>query len=138
MALITTALFMFSFVSTQTPLALIITNLILLGFGISLFSSPNTNAVMSSVDEKYYGISSATLGTMRVTGNLLSMAIVMLIFSLSVGRVEITPEHHPAFLSGIRTAFTVFSLLSLGGVFASLARGKIPKREPSQDLFKEV
>ena len=66
MALTTVGLFSFVFLSEQTTVGFIILNLILLGLGFGLFSSPNTNAVMSSVDKRFYGVASATLGTMRM------------------------------------------------------------------------
>jgi EmrB/QacA subfamily drug resistance transporter len=108
-----------------TSLTFMIVSLIFLGFGFALFSSPNTNAVMSSVEKKYYGVASGTLGTMRMTGQMLSMGIVMLILSVYVGRVAITPEYYELFLKSARTAFAIFSVLCIGGVFASLSRGKV-------------
>jgi hypothetical protein len=99
--------------------------LILLGFGFALFSSPNTNAIMSSVDKKFYGIASATVGTMRLTGQMFSMGITMLLFALFIGKVQITPVHYPNFLKSMQTAFTIFASLCFAGIFASLARGKI-------------
>jgi MFS family permease len=110
---------------TATKSIYIILSLMVLGVGFGLFSSPNTNAVMSSVDRKYYGVASGALGTMRLTGQMLSMGIVLLIFALFIGRVEITPEHYPAFIKCVKIAFSIFSVLCLFGVFASLARGKL-------------
>jgi hypothetical protein len=49
----------------------------------------------------------------------------MLMFALYIGRVQITPEHYPLFLESIRTAFTIFAVVCFGGIFASLARGKV-------------
>jgi hypothetical protein len=80
---------------------------------------------MSSVPKEVYGVASATLGTMRLTGQMLSMGIVMLIFSLSIGRIKITPEYYPQFVSALRTAFLIFALLCSFGIYASLARGKV-------------
>jgi len=88
-----------------------------------LFASPNTNAIMGAVDKEYYGVSSATLATMRQTGNLLSMAMVMVIFALFIGRVEITPPYYAAFLEATTTAFIIFGIICCGGVAVSLARG---------------
>lgn len=102
-----------------------ITCLMVLGTGFALFSSPNTNAVMSSVEKRFYGIASATLGTMRLTGQMFSMAVTMLIFALLIGRVQITPEHFPAFLKSMKIAFSCFTCLCFFGIFASLSRGKI-------------
>lgn len=111
--------------ASSTAIPSIIGVLALLGFGFALFSSPNTNAVMSSVDRSHYGVASATLATMRLTGQMLSMGIVMLIFALLMGGTSVTPETAPGFLSSARGAFSVFAALCLLGVFASLARGNI-------------
>jgi hypothetical protein len=107
---------------------------VLLGFGFALFSSPNTNAVMSAVEKRQYGIASATLGTMRRMGNMLSMGVAVMLLAVLMGNVEITAEHYDQFLLCMRTGFPIFAALSLIGVFASLARGKrgAPVRAPSK------
>ena len=71
------------FLSPEPPLYLIFILFILLGLGFGLFSSPNTNLIMSFVDRKYYGQASATMGTMRLTGHF-SMGIAMMALSLFV------------------------------------------------------
>jgi len=109
----------------DTSLRFIVASLMLLGFGFALFSSPNTNAIMSSVEKRFYGVASATLGTMRLIGQMFSMGIVMLIFSLLMGKVEIAPENYPSLLASAKLAFTIFAILCFGGIFASLARGKV-------------
>ena len=118
-------LFLFTFIGRETHLGFIITGLMLLGFGFALFSSPNTNAVMSSIEKRYYGVGSSTLGTMRLIGQMLSMGIAMVIFSLHIGSARITPDYYPLFLTSARTAFMIFAALCFGGIFASLARGKV-------------
>ncbi|MBI1924267.1 MFS transporter [Candidatus Poribacteria bacterium] len=129
MALMVIGLFMFTFLRENTPLGFIVSSLILSGLGYALFSSPNTNAVMSSVERRFYGIASATLGTMRLTGQTFSMGIVMLVFSVyHIGAKQITPESYPLFLRSTRVAFTIFAALCFGGVFASLARGKVRQK----------
>jgi EmrB/QacA subfamily drug resistance transporter len=125
MTMTTAGLVIFIFVNGRTPLNFIIGNLVLIGFGFALFSSPNTNAVMSSAPRIAYGVASATLATMRQIGMLLSMAIVMLMFVLYIGSDEITPEYYPFFQESMRTSFIVFAGLCFAGVFASLARGKV-------------
>jgi EmrB/QacA subfamily drug resistance transporter len=125
MALTTASLLLFSLLDEGTGLGFIVANLILLGFGLALFFSPNTNAVMSSVERRFYGVASAILGTMRLTGQMISMGIAMLIFAVFIGRVEITSQCHLSFLRGVRVGFMVFSALCFIGVFSSLARGKV-------------
>lgn len=125
MALTTLGLSSFIFLDTGTPLGLIVAGLVVLGFGFALFSSPNTNAVMSSVESRHYGVASGTLGTMRLTGQMFSMGIAMLIFALIMGRVPITPQHYGQFLASARVAFSIFTALCFAGIFMSLARGKV-------------
>ncbi len=102
----------------------ILIDLMILGFGFALFSSPNTNAVMSSVNAKTFGVASATLATMRQVGMMFSMGITMLLFTIYIGRVDITFEHYSNFLISVKAAFIIFAILCFGGIFASLARGK--------------
>ena len=138
MALTTIGLSSLIFLGAATPVWAIIACLVLLGFGFALFSSPNINAIMSSVERRYYGVASGTSGTMRLVGQMLSMGIALLLFSLYIGRVEITPQAYPAFLSSIKTAFDVFAVLCMGGIFASLARGRIREdndKEPRQPAY---
>lgn len=114
-----------SLLDTQTHTGFIIATLALLGLGFAFFSSPNTNAVMSAVDRRSYGVAAATLATMRLVGQMLSMGIAMLTFALVMGRVPIAPENYPLFLNSTRTAFLIFTFLCIGGVFASLGRGRL-------------
>jgi len=96
--------------------------LLVLGFGLGLFSSPNTNAIMGSVEKKFYGIASATVGTMRLIGQMLSMGIAMLVFSIFIGNVIIEPSNYPALLSSVNTIFMICAGLSFVGIFASYIR----------------
>ncbi len=125
MALTTVGLFMLTFLEKDTDLSLVIGSLLVLGLGFALFSSPNTNAIMGSVERKFYGVASAMVGTMRTTGMMISMGIAMFLFSVYLGPVQITPEFHAPFLASAKAAFVVFTVLCFGGIFASLARGKL-------------
>lgn len=125
MAALTVGLIVFGFLDSGTPLPLVICNLFFLGCGFALFVSPNTNAIMSSVDRKFYGVASGTMATMRVVGQTLSMGIVMFIFMVFMGKVRITPRYYGQFLSSVRVVFFIFAFLSFLGIFASLARGRI-------------
>lgn len=116
-----------------TPFSFITGVLALLGFGFALFSSPNTNAIMSSVDRSHYGVASAVVATMRLTGQMLSMGIVMLILAATMEAEKVTIETTPSFLLSTRTAFTVFAFLCFLGIFASLARGNIRAGAGVQD-----
>jgi hypothetical protein len=109
----------------ETTFVFIVGSLALLGFGFALFAVPNANAAMSSVENRFYGVASGTVSTMRITGMAFSMGTALLIFSIYLGKVQITPEYYPVFLKCIKLALTFFAILCFGGVFASLARGNI-------------
>jgi EmrB/QacA subfamily drug resistance transporter len=133
MALTVCALALLAFITDASPLPYIIGSLALNGVGFALFSSPNTNAIMGSVKKRYYGVAAATTATMRLTGQMFSMGLAMLILALIVGPVEIEPENYAAFVSSAKTAFVTFAGLCFVGVFVSLARGTIRQDiQPSQ------
>jgi len=123
-ALTAVGMFPLVFISESTPIWYLVACLVVLGAGFGIFSSPNINAIMSSVEKRYLGVASGMNGTVRLVGQMLSMGIVMMLFSLFIGPVMITPEYFPEFLQSLHYAFLIFSLLSLVGVVASLMRGK--------------
>jgi EmrB/QacA subfamily drug resistance transporter len=125
MIITTIGLFILIFLRADTSLVFIITSLVFLGFGFALFSSPNTNAVLSSVDKKFLGVAASTLSTMRLTGQMFSMGVALLIISIFIGKSRITIENNNALLNGIGIAFILFTILCFAGIFASMARGRI-------------
>ena len=124
MGISTIGLFILSFISQETSIGYIIFGLIVLGFGFGLFSSPNTNVVMSSVDKKIYGTASAILATMRSTGMMFSMAIAALSMHLFLGNAKINIQNVPDFISSTKVVFVIFTLLCFVGVFLSLIKKK--------------
>ncbi len=125
MAITAGGLFLLMWLNGVTSIEFIVFSQVLLGFGFALFSSPNTNAVMSAVETRLYGVASAMLGTMRVTGQTLSMGITMLTFALVIGGAQITPPYYPAFLHSMTIIFIVLTVLCCLGVLASLVRGNV-------------
>jgi MFS family permease len=125
MALTTAGLGLFIFITESTSVVLIIIYLAFIGMGFAFFSSPNTNAAMSAVEKKEYGVASAAIGTMRLIGMMLSMGVIMMIFSIVMGRTKISPEYYGMFLHCTRVAFFIFTALCFAGIFASFARGNL-------------
>ena len=99
----------------------VILALVLLGFGYALFSAPNTNVVMSSVSHGLYSEASATLGTMRQAGMLLSMGIAMACITVFMG--DMTHFVSSAFMDAMRAAFLICATMSFAGIFLSWFRG---------------
>jgi EmrB/QacA subfamily drug resistance transporter len=124
MALSVVSLLLLMVIDVDTSLAYLVVCMIILGLGLAFFASPNTTAIMSSVDRRFYGVASGTLGTMRLVGQMLSMGVATIILALFIGKVAITPENYDQFLSGMRTAFFIFAVLCMAGIAFSLIRGK--------------
>lgn len=124
MSIIVVGLILLIFINSQTTNPYLITCLVILGIGFGLFSSPNTNAVMSSVSREYLGTASATIATMRLTGQLISMGIATLIIHIYIGETKISATNIPSFISSVKVILGIFAILCFLGVFASIARGK--------------
>jgi len=125
MGLTALGLFMLAWIGKNTSLTYITSNLLILGFGFAMFSSPNMNAIMSSVEKRYLGIASGTVATMRLIGQMSSMAITMVLFAMVIGHVEIVPENYPQFIRCVNLSFSIFAFLCIAGIFFSLSRGKL-------------
>jgi MFS family permease len=107
----------------NSALGFVIASLMMLGFGFALFSSPNTNAIMSSVSKKVYGVASGTVGTMRLTGQMFSQAIALLVSAMYLGNAQIVPGTYNQFLMAMKVAFAILACLCALGILFSIARG---------------
>ena len=119
MGLTAAGLILLCFITVHSTVYFIITLLIIMGVGFALFSSPNSNAIMSSVEKKHLGVASGVLGTMRMAGQMFSMGIAMMLLAVYIGQQS--PANYPCLIAGMR-AVVIFSILCIVGIFASLAR----------------
>jgi EmrB/QacA subfamily drug resistance transporter len=109
----------------------IVAALALVGVGMAAFSAPNTSAIMGSVDRSQLSVAGAFLGTMRVTGQALSVAILGGIAASHLGpggwrallKVGGSPQAAAAFAQGYRAAMLTGAVLALLGAWASSTRG---------------
>lgn len=93
--------------------------LVIIGIGFALFTAPNNNAIMGAVTPKYYGAASSVVSTVRLIGQVLSVAIITLILSQSGASAasDWLAQH-------IQQAFIVFTILCAIGIVPSAARSK--------------
>jgi hypothetical protein len=123
MGIIVVGLIFLCFLDQNTGNVFLISSLVIVGLGFGTFSSPNTNSVMGSVEKKYLGVASATVSTMRVMGQIFSMAIAAMVFHIFLGDAKISNENLLQFIQSSRVLFIIFAILCFIGVFASLQRG---------------
>jgi EmrB/QacA subfamily drug resistance transporter len=124
MALSTIGLFIFAFIDETTSIAFITVGLVVIGTGFGFFSSPNTNAIMGSVERRFYGVASAMVSTMRLLGQTFSMGLALMVFAIFIGNVQITTLQYPQLLGSIRIVFIICTILCFIGIFAALKRQK--------------
>ena len=120
MALNVVSLAYFATMTADTSLWLVGLGLAVFGLGMGFFVSPNTNVIVSSVEKKALGTASAVQATARYIGMGFSMAAVMIVFSVLMGNIPITPEYYPALLKSLNITFVIFAILCVFGVFAQL------------------
>lgn len=113
---------LFIFLGQHTSLWLVITALAVTGLGFALFSSPNTNAVMSCVQEADYGVASSILATMRSIGHTFSMVVVTIIVTFYMQDASLADAPLEILIRVIRIAFIIFTGICIAGVFVSLKR----------------
>lgn len=99
----------------------VLAGLAVVGVGFALFSSPNTNAVMSAVGREQLGVAAAVLGAMRLLGQASSMGIVTLVLGARLGGVELAHGSPDVVAGAAGAVFTIFVVLSALAVAASLA-----------------
>ena len=122
MGLCAAALALFAFLPEKSSLFRIMGTLALSGIGFALFTSPNTNAVMASVDKADYGIASSVLATMRSIGHTTSMAIVTLVVELKLAGGSLSAASSQEVMSALHMCFYIFTGLCIAGIFIALRR----------------
>ncbi len=128
MSLNLVSLVLLAFLSKDTSLEFIGASLAIFGMGMGFFVSPNTSAVVGSVDRKVLGVASGMQATSRYIGMALSMAIVIISFSINFGNSQISPENYPSFLISLPIMFSIFAALCLCGIFAQLNGAKTTRK----------
>jgi len=134
MATTAVSLVLLSGIGETTGIPSIVLYLVLLGSGLALFSSPNTSAIMGSVESKFYGLASAIVSTVRLMGQMISLAVATLAISLVMGSVPLEPSAYPLFVRSSKISFWIFVILCTIGFFASLSSGKVLRRGPGGKL----
>jgi MFS family permease len=110
-----------SFLDANTPLYVIIIAMALEGIGLGLFTSPNTNAIMSSVPRKFTSIASATVSTARVVGQTLSLGMFTILLAVIVGSVQVLPNTYPELILSSQIAFIISTVLCIMAILLSFA-----------------
>ena len=136
-------LYLLSTIGPATPYWLLALYMAIVGGGSGLFSSPNTNAIMSSVVVERRGIAAGVRTMLMNTGQMVSIAIVFpLVLSqipqdvmfrvfLYGGGMGDNPRALASFESGLHAAFLLSFAITL---LAALVSAMRPSHRPLGDL----
>jgi EmrB/QacA subfamily drug resistance transporter len=114
------ALAILTFLNGDTPLYVVILAMVLQGIGMGLFSSPNMNAIMSSVPPKYAPTASASQATMRTIGQTMSLGLLTLVFAWVMGNLKLDPQYAGMIVQASQTICLICTVACVLAVFASL------------------
>ncbi|WP_407431742.1 MFS transporter [Methanobrevibacter sp.] len=115
----------------NTPLPLIILAMVLQAVGMGLFSSPNMNAVMSSVDEKYAAHASASQITVRGIGQTLSLTIVTLVFGWVMGTLVLSSQYSDMIVESSQIICLICAVACVIAVITSVIGIRLDKNTDS-------
>ena len=134
---------------TTAGMVRVMGGLAVVGVGMAAFSAPNTSAIMGSVRRDQLSLASAFLGTMRVTGQALSVAVLggiaagalgpaggRLLFTHGSGAGALAHGAATAvtdYARGFRYAMITGAALALLGAVLSLTRGAHVPQAPATE-----
>jgi len=145
MVVVALGMLLLATIPAHSGLLRVMASLAVVGLGMAAFSAPNMSAIMGSVERRQLGLAGAFVGTMRVTGQALSVAVLggiaasalgprggQLLLRLGVpvpGQSRAGAVAAAAFVArnythGYRAAMVTGAGLALVGALASLTRGR--------------
>ena len=119
MAIATISMILLSFLDQNTPMYIIIIAMALQALGTGLFSSPNMNAIVSSVDEKDAAFASAGQLTTRAIGQAMSLGLLTVVFSWIMGDLVFSLGYASLIVRAIQIIFIVCVFTNILSIVAS-------------------
>ena len=120
MAIATVTLIIMIFLDANTPLYLIVIAMILQGIGMGLFTTPNTNAIMSSVPTNETPNASAAQSAMRTIGQTMSLGLLTLIFAWIMGSLKLSSAYGDMIVQSSQLICIICTIICIVAIFASL------------------
>ena len=120
MSIATVTLVIMIFLDANTPLYLIVIAMVLQGIGMGLFTTPNTNAIMSSVPPNETPNASAAQSAMRTIGQTMSLGLLTLIFAWIMGSLKLMPEYTDMIVQASQLICLICTIICIIAILASL------------------
>ncbi|MBQ7927649.1 MAG: MFS transporter [Methanobrevibacter sp.] len=119
MAIATMTLVIMLFLDASTPLYLIVIAMILQGIGMGLFTTPNTNAIMSSVPPNETPNASAAQSAMRTIGQTMSLGLLTLVFAWFMGSLKFSSQYADLIIKSSQIISLICTVICMIAIFAS-------------------
>ncbi len=131
MSMATVTLIILIFLDANTPLYLIAVAMVLQGVGMGMFTTPNTNAIMSSVPPNETPNASAAQSAMRTIGQTMSLGLLTLVFAWFMGSLKLSSQHADLIVHSSQLICIICTVICIIAIFASLVGIR------SKDSFKQ-
>lgn len=120
MTITTIALLILIFLDVNMPLYLIVIAMIFQGIGMGLFTTPNTNAIMSSVPPNETPNASAAQSAMRTIGQAMSLGLMTLVFAWIMGSLKLSSQYSAMIVQSSQIICVICTAICIIAIFASL------------------
>ena len=145
MLLVAVGMVLLGSLTPTAGVARVVFALAVVGVGMASFSAPNASAIMGSVERSQLSVASGFMGTMRVTGMALSVAVLggiaasqmgplgsklLYTHGHGAGALGLAQRAAEGYASGYRYAMYTGAALALVGAGVSLTRGRRPAPGP--------
>lgn len=123
MALTAIGLTVLVFLGETTSFKLVAVALAILGSGYGLSAASSTQIAVEYVEKRFYGVSSATLNTTRVVGQLMGMGVTLAVLNIFVGKATLNPSNYAQFIEGAKIPFLIFAILCYISIYCYFIMG---------------
>ena len=127
------ALIWFSTLNERSSYGVVLISLLLFGFGLALFASPNMSSVMGSVPGEKRGVANGIVTTVTQTAAVLSVPFSLLLMTLVIPHDKLSQivsssqlmnaKDIPLFLKAVNHACLILGIITLIAIIPSLTRG---------------
>ncbi|MBI4236138.1 MAG: MFS transporter [Chloroflexi bacterium] len=132
-------------VGLETPVALLVTFLLLEGFGTAVFQPGNNSAIFGSVPSTHLGTASGMIATVRETGQATGIALAGTLYAalqsrhqaeLAAGGMAPEAAQHQAVVLGFQQVMTAMLVFVVAATIVSALRG--PDRFAGRTSEREI
>ncbi|BDZ67625.1 MFS transporter [Methanobacterium ferruginis] len=127
MVLTAISLTILTFLGETTSFMVIVVALAILGSGYGLSAASSTEIAVEYVEKRFYGLSSASLNTMRVVGQLMGMGVTLAVLNIFIGNASLNPSNYAQFIEGAKIPFLIFAILCYVSIYGYFIMGESNK-----------